>query len=566
MPETDDSQLLHEFSERQSDVAFAALVARHVNLVYSVARRQTGNPHAAEEITQAVFIILARKAASLGPKTILSGWLFQTARLTAANFLRGQIRRQEREQEAYMQSLSTEPEPDVWPQIAPLLDDALDRLGERDRHAIVLRFFENRSLGEVGAALGASEDAAKMRVNRALEKLRKIFTKRGVSLTTTIIAGAISANSVQAAPVGLAVIVTTAAKVTAVSTTLAALVEATMKTMTWLKLKFAVGVGTAALLAIGVVVTGSTPLRSNGDGISFEAEGIITYSITRGATNSYTDTKRFIVARNADVWKIRTINVKEEGTGFLTPQSDSIDLYYEMGFDGTNIFTLEQQDKQKVLPKVPAEALRSGPYTLALGRVEKAVSPPCLDTHQLYPVWLAFCSAPYFASLRDDKAVSAMFATRDFLTESIPRMQQSAKWKLNDKSFIKDISWFSDGNFEAHHSDGKVTIEKYAAPYDTAFVQAQFVNLSWTNWNNMTLPSSFKLVGYVPTFASRTVANFDVAYTISGQVEQIRKKNRFVPAPELTTKTIITDSRIMRGNRPTSYTSTNRWDYPDAIP
>ena len=201
MPETDDIQLLRDFGEHQSDAAFAALVTRHVSLVYSVALRQTGNPHAAEEITQAVFIILARKAASLGPKTILSGWLFQTARLTAANFLRGQIRRQEREQEAYMQSLSNEPEPDVWPQIAPLLDDALDRLGERDRHAIVLRFFENRSLGEVGAALGASEDAAKMRVNRALEKLRKLFSKRGVMLTTTVIAGAVAANSVQAAPV-----------------------------------------------------------------------------------------------------------------------------------------------------------------------------------------------------------------------------------------------------------------------------------------------------------------------------------------------------------------------------
>ena len=123
MPETDDNQLLREFSERQSDGAFAALVARHVNLVYSVALRQTSDPDAAEEVTQAVFIILARKAAALGPKTILSGWLYQTARLAAANFLRGQIRRQQREQEAYMQSLLNEPDPaETWTRIAPLLD------------------------------------------------------------------------------------------------------------------------------------------------------------------------------------------------------------------------------------------------------------------------------------------------------------------------------------------------------------------------------------------------------------------------------------------------------------
>jgi RNA polymerase sigma factor (sigma-70 family) len=254
MPETDDSQLLRDFTERQSDAAFGALVTRHVNLVHSVALRQTGDPHAAEEITQAVFIILARKAGSLGPKTILSGWLYQTARLTAANFLRGQIRRQQREQEAHMQSLANEAEPDVWPQIAPLLDDALGQLGERDRHAIVLRFFENKRLGEVGAALGATEDAAKMRVNRALEKLRKVFTKRGVTLTATLIAGAVATNSVQAAPAGLAVtVMATAAKGTLISATVTTLVTGTMKTMTWLKLKFAAGMGVAALLAGGVV-------------------------------------------------------------------------------------------------------------------------------------------------------------------------------------------------------------------------------------------------------------------------------------------------------------------------
>ncbi len=283
MTETDDIQLLRDFSERQSDAAFAALVTRHVNLVYSVAWRQTGNPHAAEEITQAVFIILARKAGSLAggwlrrPRrredeawrrgvaaTSISGWLYQTARLTAANFLRGQIRRQQREQEAYMQSLSNESEPDVWLQIAPLLDDALGKLGERDRHAIVLRFFENQSLGEVGAALGASEDAAKMRVNRALEKLRKIFSKRGVTLTATLIAGAVSANSVQAAPVGLAVTVTaTAAKGAAVGGSTLTLVKGALKLMAWTKAKTAIAVGAGVLLAAGTATVAVKEIGSN---------------------------------------------------------------------------------------------------------------------------------------------------------------------------------------------------------------------------------------------------------------------------------------------------------------
>src|ERR1035441_10632287 len=118
MSELDDPQLLAEFARENSEAAFAALMQHHVNLVYSAALRSTGNAHAAEEISQAVFIILARKAKNLSAKIILSGWLYQTTRLTAANFLRGEIRRQQSEQEAYMQSTMNEPDADAWPQIA----------------------------------------------------------------------------------------------------------------------------------------------------------------------------------------------------------------------------------------------------------------------------------------------------------------------------------------------------------------------------------------------------------------------------------------------------------------
>jgi RNA polymerase sigma factor (sigma-70 family) len=210
----DDLTLLRAYARNNSEAAFAALVSRYVNLVYSVALRSVRDAHLAEEITQAVFIILARKADSLGDKTILPGWLCRSARYASANALTIQRRRQQREQEAYMQSTLNEAEPtheETWNQIAPLLDGAMEQLGQKDHDALVLRFFENKTFAEVGATLGASEDAAKMRVNRALEKLRKFFTKRGVSSTTAIIAGAISANSVQAAPAGLAAIISATA-------------------------------------------------------------------------------------------------------------------------------------------------------------------------------------------------------------------------------------------------------------------------------------------------------------------------------------------------------------------
>ena len=292
----DDLTLLREFAASHSEAAFATLVSRHLSLVYSVALRQVRDPHLAEEITQAVFIILARKALSIGDKTILPGWLCRTARYAGADALKQKRRRQQREQEAYMQtqlqsdlSHRSVPEAETWAHIAPLLDGAMDTLCPKDHDALVLRFFENKNFAEVGAALGASEDNARMRVNRALDKLRKLFTKRGVTLSSAAITGAISANSVQAAPAALAKSVTAVAVVkgsTAAALTLN-LVKETMKIMTWIKIKFAIGVSLAVLLA-GVATTVAISQTANGDGLS--AQQIIRKTQDAyAALTSYTD-------------------------------------------------------------------------------------------------------------------------------------------------------------------------------------------------------------------------------------------------------------------------------------
>jgi uncharacterized protein (TIGR03435 family) len=255
MQELDDIRLLRRYVDDNSEEAFAGLVTRHINKVYSVALRHTRNPHQAEEITQAVFVILAKKARGLGRGVILSGWLYQTARLASVTFLRSEIRRARREQEAHMQRIMDEPATDeTWHQIAPLLDAAIAALNETDRHAVVLRFFDGKSLSEVGAVLGATEDAAKKRVSRALERLQRFFAKRGVNSTTAIIAGTISSNSVQAAPAALAKSVTAIAfsKGTAAGGTTLTLIKGAMKIMAWTKAKMAIVTVVVVLVAAGV--------------------------------------------------------------------------------------------------------------------------------------------------------------------------------------------------------------------------------------------------------------------------------------------------------------------------
>ena len=249
----DDMELVRDYAVRRSEQAFETLISRHVNLVYSAALRQVCNPHLAEEVTQAVFIILARKAETLGPDTILPSWLYRTAGFASSDALKAQRRRRQREQEAYMQSSLNQPESGVWEQIAPLLDTAMAGLNEKDRHAIVLRYFQNKSLHEIGAALGASEEAAKKRVNRALEKLRKLFCKHGVNSTTAIIAGAISVNSIQIAPVALAKTISAAAlgKGAGASFSTLIITKGALKLMAWTKAKTAIAVGAGLLLAAG---------------------------------------------------------------------------------------------------------------------------------------------------------------------------------------------------------------------------------------------------------------------------------------------------------------------------
>jgi RNA polymerase sigma factor (sigma-70 family) len=251
----DEMELLRQYAVGRSESAFAALVTNHSGLVYSVALRLVCDRQLAEEVTQAVFIILARKAASLKRGTVLAGWLYKTTHYASQSALRQEHRRRTKEQEAYMRSTLNSAEPQTtWDQISPYLEETMLRLRQRDREALILRFYEGRNFGEVAAVMGSTEEAVRKRVNRALDKLRRSFSRRGFSSATGIIAAAISANCVQAAPPALVTSISaTATSAARAGTTTLSVAKGALKLMTWAKAK-TVAATTAGLLLFGGTV------------------------------------------------------------------------------------------------------------------------------------------------------------------------------------------------------------------------------------------------------------------------------------------------------------------------
>ena len=204
---THDAELLRRYAEDRSEAAFAELVHRHVRLVYSASLRRVGrDTHLAEDVTQKVFADLARKAASLSGRASLSGWLYVSTHVATAEVVRTERRRKAREAAAHtMQTLldDSTPPPE-WNHLRPELDEAIVTLRDEDREAIALRFFEQRSFAEVGAALRLSEEAARKRVDRALEKLRVGLARRGVTSTTAMLTLALVELAPGITPAGLA--------------------------------------------------------------------------------------------------------------------------------------------------------------------------------------------------------------------------------------------------------------------------------------------------------------------------------------------------------------------------
>jgi RNA polymerase sigma factor (sigma-70 family) len=202
-----DAELLRRFAAKRDEAAFAELVNRYLNLVYFAALRQVGgDAHRAEDVAQNVFTLLARKASSLLRHQALAGWLHTTTRFAASEAMRAERRRLVREQEAYaMHATSGDSGNDTeWDRLRPVIDEALAELGDADREAVLLRFFADQPLAAVGAKLQISNNAARMRIDRALDKLHALLAKRGVTSTAAALSAILATHAGAMAPAGLA--------------------------------------------------------------------------------------------------------------------------------------------------------------------------------------------------------------------------------------------------------------------------------------------------------------------------------------------------------------------------
>lgn len=267
MSEARDNVLIAEYDAQRAEEAFADLVRQHVNLVFATALRQVGNSSAAEEITQNVFIALARASDRLKSHPTVAGWLYRTTLNKSREWLRSELRRNRREEAAVELQMLTNEGSSVWSSLVPLLDEALLKLREADRLTVIMHFMEGRTFEEIASSLGVSQVTARKRVNRCLNQLTNFFHRRGFAVPALSAGAPLLALAAHPAPVGLSASVTSAALAAAhppASASTLTLLKGALKIMAWTKTKTAVAVGVVALfVATSTTVIGIKIARAH---------------------------------------------------------------------------------------------------------------------------------------------------------------------------------------------------------------------------------------------------------------------------------------------------------------
>ena len=279
---------------------------------------------------------------------------------------------------------------------------------------------------------------------------------------------------------------------------------------------------------IALLLTAAFAITISVAGQQFMCEGRLEYSLERpGLTN---EMRRFTVRRDGDRWKITTLCDKSKGT---------LDLFWEAGSDGTNIFSLDQQDTKQLKESKPPKVFNADNYVTATGRVETR-KVPRMDYSMINPLWQAYASASYYSGLTNDKVIPPLFFVEDYS----PVLEEHVTWTNGgNRHFISEVTWFSDGSYPLFHPPNKLEIKKFNPPYSEGFVELRFEVQAWTNYSTIVVPSSFSLTKYVPAGHSGAPPKFKAAFRISGSLERIQDVDSFSVIPEISSRALVNDSR-----------------------
>ena len=510
---TDSQQLLAEYRQNGSDAAFRELVTRYVDLVYSTALRLVeGDTHRAEDVAQTVFVDLARKAQTLPHEVRLGGWLHRDACLVAGHTMRGERRRQSRERQAVEMNVLQNHSDADFSQVAPLLDDAIDELGEADRTAILLRFFEQQDFHAVGRALGSSEDAARMRVTRALEKLHTLLTHRGVTLSAAALGTALATEAVTAAPAGLAGSVAGAALANAAAGSLGTL--SILKSMTLAK----VTLGIAGVILAGLLAALLLRERQHSLGMGYTIRGTLTYEGHGLGESPYhlaVPFKRdFEVAVKDGKWVVK-----------MTLIGNTNFKYFYSAFDGTNIVYVGKSTDE-ALAQLRA-SIRDKPPSLAglevfqSCTVEQALAPMAVSSAAGAHAWLALASGCYFKGVTGTTAldIHPLDAPQagHFVRRELPCTFQLS----TEAPYLPVQVQYTWTNVLLMFPNGRLVDRPLPAAFKGSFLAMDLKSEQFTNVGGMHFPTKFEIREYMPLPTATNESDFRCTLVVRGLVTAI---------------------------------------------
>ncbi len=341
-----DNQLVAEYDAHRGEDAFAALVRQHINMVFATAMRQVGNHGAAEEITQNVFMALAQASGKLKSHPTIAGWLHRTTLNKSREWLRSELRRNRREEVAVTRELAAAEGDSVWAPLVPMLDEALLKLREPDRQAVILHYMEGQSFSEVGSSLGVAEDTVRKRVNRCLDELTHFFRRRGFDVPMAI-GTPLFVLSAHTAPAGLAASATSAALAAAHSVaSTSTLTLGVLKVMAWTKTKTVIITGVAVLLAAGTgtvayhaikaarTTAALTTMQGNWEGTLHIAQGQLRLVLHIFKTNDMFNATLDSIDQNAKDIPVPKLSADGRSIHISMPALD-VDYHGTLNSDGT---------------------------------------------------------------------------------------------------------------------------------------------------------------------------------------------------------------------------------------